>query len=564
MKVVIIGGVAGGATAAARLRRLDESAEIVVLERGGYVSYANCGLPYYLGGVIKERSKLLLQTPESFRRRFNVDVRVKNEALEILRDKKQVRVRRLQDGSEYFESYDKLVYCPGAKALRPPFMQEDARIFTLRTVEDTFAIDDCIKTDDVKSAVVVGGGFIGLEAAENLTERGIKVTLVQLEDQVMLPFDYDMACILHSKLREKGIDLRLSGKVTSLRGEGGGIVAEIEGKGCVRADIALAAVGVAPETDLARKAGLSLGIRGAVLVDAHMRTSDPDIYASGDAVQVKNCVTGKDTLVPLAGPANRQGRIAADNIAGIASVYKGAQGSSVMKLFELTAASTGLSERAAREAGYAADSALLFSPDHATYYPGAKNMTLKVVFDRADGRILGAQAVGFGGTEKRIDVLATAIRAGFTAEELTELDLCYAPPYSSAKDPVNMAGYVIGNILRGTVRQHTWKDVEKLADDENALFLDVQTRGEYDAAHLAGAINIPVDELRGRMGELDKGKTIYVNCYSGLRSYIACRMLSANGFKCSNLAGGIRFYKVVAEGGAYDEVSRHLCGMANV
>ena len=564
MKVVIIGGVAGGATAAARLRRLDETAEIVVLERGGYVSYANCGLPYYLGGVIKERSKLLLQTPESFRRRFNVDVRVKNEVLEILRDKKQVRVRRLQDGSEYFESYDKLVYCPGAKALRPPFMQEDARIFTLRTVEDTFAIDDCIKTKDVKSAVVVGGGFIGLEAAENLTERGIKVTLVQLEDQVMLPFDYDMACILHSKLREKGIDLRLSGKVTSLRGEESGVVAEIEGKGCVKADIALAAVGVAPETDLAKKAGLSLGIKGAVLVDAHMRTSDPDIYAAGDAVQVKNCVTGKDSLVPLAGPANKQGRIAADNIAGIASVYKGAQCSSVMKLFELTAASTGLSERAAREAGYAAESALLFSPDHATYYPGAKNITLKVVFDRADGRILGAQAVGFGGTEKRIDVLATAIRAGFTAEELTELDLCYAPPYSSAKDPVNMAGYVIGNILRGTVRQHTWKDVEKLADDENALFLDVQTRGEYDAAHLAGAINIPVDELRGRMNELDKGKTIYVNCYSGLRSYIACRMLSANGFKCSNLAGGIRFYKVVAEGGAYDEVSRHLCGMANV
>lgn len=563
MKVVIIGGVAGGATAAARLRRLNEEAEIVVLERGGYVSYANCGLPYYIGGVIRERAKLLLQTPESFKRRFNVDVRVKNEAVEILRDQKQVRVRRTEDGSEYSESYDKLIYSPGARALRPPFIQEDVRIFTLRTVEDTFAIDDHIKASGAKSAVVVGGGFIGLEAAENLVERGIKVTLVQLEDQVMLPFDYDMACILHSKLREKGIDLCLSGKVASLRGEESGVVAEIENKGSVRADIALVAVGVAPETELAEKAGLALGVRGAVLVDAHMRTSDPDIYAVGDAVQVKNYVTGKDSLVPLAGPANKQGRIAADNIAGVASVYKGAQGSSVMKLFELTAASTGLSERAAREAGYAADSALLFSPDHATYYPGAKNMTLKVVFDRTDGRILGAQAVGFGGTEKRIDVLATAIRAGFTAEDLTELDLCYAPPYSSAKDPVNMAGYVIGNILRGTVRQHTWKDVEKLAKDDNALFLDVQTRGEYEAAHLAGAVNIPVDELRARMGELDKSKTVYVNCYSGLRSYIACRMLSANGYRCSNLAGGIRFYKVVAEGGVYDEVSRHLCGMKN-
>lgn len=563
MKVVIIGGVAGGATAAARLRRLDERAEIVVLERGGYVSYANCGLPYYIGGVIRERAKLLLQTPESFKRRFRVDVRVQNEAIEIMPAVKQVRVRRLADGSEYVESYDKLIYAPGAKALRPPFVGQDERIFTLRTVEDTFAIDDYFKARAPQRAVVVGGGFIGIEAAENLVERGIGVTLIQLEDQVMLPFDYDMACILHSKLREKGIDLRLASKVISLRGDADGIAAEIEGKEPAWADFAILAVGVTPETELAKKAGLALGMKGAVLVDAHMRTSDADIYAVGDAVQVKNFVTGADALVPLAGPANKQGRIAADNIAGIASVYKGAQGSSVMKLFDLTAACTGLNERSARQAGRAADSALLFSPDHATYYPGAKNMTLKVIFDRADGKILGAQAIGFGGTEKRIDVLAAAIRAGFTAEDLTELDLCYAPPYSSAKDPVNMAGYVIGNLLGGPVRQHTWKDVEKIAADEGAVLLDVQTRGEYEAAHLNGAVNIPVDELRGRMNELDKSKTIYVNCYSGLRSYIACRMLTANGFQCSNLAGGIRFYKVVAEGGGYDEVSRHLCGIKN-
>ena len=563
MKVVIIGGVAGGATAAARLRRLDERVEIVVLERGGYVSYANCGLPYYIGGVIRERAKLLLQTPESFKRRFRVDVRVQNEAIEIMPAVKQVRVRRLADGSEYVESYDKLIYAPGAKALRPPFVGQDERIFTLRTVEDTFAIDDYIKARAPQRAVVVGGGFIGIEAAENLVERGIGVTLIQLEDQVMLPFDYDMACILHSKLREKGIDLRLASKVISLRGDADGIAAEIEGKEPARADFAILAVGVTPETELAKKAGLALGMKGAVLVDAHMRTSDADIYAVGDAVQVKNFVTGADALVPLAGPANKQGRIAADNIAGIASVYKGAQGSSVMKLFDLTAACTGLNERSARQAGRAADSALLFSPDHATYYPGAKNMTLKVIFDRADGKILGAQAIGFGGTEKRIDVLAAAIRAGFTAEDLTELDLCYAPPYSSAKDPVNMAGYVIGNLLGGLVRQHTWKDVEKIAADEGAVLLDVQTRGEYEAAHLNGAVNIPVDELRGRMNDLDKSKTIYVNCYSGLRSYIACRMLTANGFQCSNLAGGIRFYKVVAEGGGYDEVSRHLCGIKN-
>ncbi len=561
MKVVIIGGVAGGATAAARLRRLDEKAEIVILERGGYVSYANCGLPYYIGGVIRERAKLLLQTPQSFKRRFNVDVRVRHEAVKILPTQKQVVVRRVEDGSEYTETYDKLIFAPGAKALRPPFAGEGDAIFTLRTVEDTFAIDDYIKDRAPRRALVIGGGFIGLEAAENLTERGIGVTLIQLEEQVMLPFDYDMACILHAKLREKGIDLRLLSKVTSLKEKEGTVTATIEGGETVKADLAVLAVGVAPETALAADAGLALGMRGAVLVDPHMRTSDPDIYAAGDAVQVKNFVTGQDALIPLAGPANKQGRIAADNIAGIPSVFKGSSASSVMKLFELTAASTGLCERAALAAGYAADSALLFSPDHASYYPGAKNMTLKVVFDRADGRILGAQAVGPAGVEKRMDVLATAVRARMTAEDLTELDLCYAPPYSSAKDPVNMAGYVIGNILSGRVRQHTWKDVQKLAGDPGVLLLDVQTKGEYDAAHLEGAVNIPVDELRERMGELDKGKTICVNCYSGLRSYIACRMLAANGFRCSNLAGGIRFYKVVAEGGPYDEVSRHLCGI---
>lgn len=561
MKVVIIGGVAGGATAAARLRRLDESAEIVVLERGGYVSYANCGLPYYLGGVIRDRAKLLLQTPESFRRRFNVDVRVHNEAVAILREQKQVRVRRAEDGGEYLESYDKLIYAPGAKAVRPPFVGQSARVFTLRTVEDTFAVDDFLRERRPRRALVVGGGFIGLETAENLAERGISVTLVQLEDQVMPPFDYDMACILHAKLREKGIDLRLRSRVTSLRDEGEGVRADIEGGAAVSADFALVAVGVAPETELAAAAGLELGLRGAVVVDEHMRTSDPDIYAVGDAAQVKNAVTGQLALVPLAGPANRQGRVAADNVAGIAGVYRGAQGSSVMKLFELTAASTGLSVRAARAAGFAADSVLLFSPDHATYYPGAKNMTLKVVYDRTDGRILGAQAVGFGGTEKRMDVLATAVRAGLTADDLTALDLCYAPPYSSAKDPVNMAGYVIGNVLRGLVRQHGWEDVPAISQREDAVLLDVQTPGEFAQAHLRGAVNIPVDELRARLGELDRGKTVYVNCYSGLRSYIACRILAANGFSCSNLAGGIRFYKVVAEGGGYDEAPRHLCGL---
>ena len=561
MKVVIVGGVAGGATAAARLRRLDESAEIVVFERGGYVSYANCGLPYYIGGVIRDRAKLTLQTPESFRRRFNVDVRVRSEVVEIARAEKKVRVREAEGGREYWESYDKLVYAPGAAAIRPAFVGEGDRIFTLRTMEDTFRLDDFLRAASPARALVVGGGFIGIETAENLAERGVRVTLVQMEDQVMLPFDYDMACILRAQLLGKGIDLRLASKVTDLRQAGDEVTAQIENASPVTADFAMLAIGVLPETSLAAAAGLTLGRKGAVVVDEHMRTSDPDIYAAGDAVQVCDAVTGAPSLVPLAGPANKQGRIAADNIAGIPSVYRGAQGSSVLKVFDMTAAATGLSERAARDAGLDADSALLFSPEHASYYPGGRNMTLKVVYERAGGRILGAQCIGFGGVEKRVDVLAAAVRAKMTAEDLTDLDLCYAPPYSSAKDPVNMAGYVIGNIRAGIVRQHTWQDVPALAADPNVLFLDVQTPPEYAAAHIDGAVNIPVDELRSRLGELDKSKTICVNCYSGLRSYIACRILSANGFACSNLAGGIRFYAVVAQGGGYDGVARHLCGL---
>ena len=561
MKVVIVGGVAGGATAAARLRRLDEGAEIVVFERGGYVSYANCGLPYYIGGVIRDRAKLTLQTPESFRRRFNVDVRVRSEVVEIARAEKKVRVREAEGGREYWESYDKLVYAPGAAAIRPAFVGEGDRIFTLRTMEDTFRLDDFLRAASPARALVVGGGFIGIETAENLAERGVRVTLVQMEDQVMLPFDYDMACILRAQLLGKGIDLRLNSKVTDLRQAGDAVTAQIENASPVTADFAMLAIGVLPETSLAAAAGLTLGRKGAVVVDEHMRTSDPDIYAAGDAVQVCDAVTGAPSLVPLAGPANKQGRIAADNIAGIPSVYRGAQGSSVLKVFDMTAAATGLSERAARAAGLDADSALLFSPEHASYYPGGRNMTLKVVYERAGGRILGAQCIGFGGVEKRVDVLATAVRAKMTAEDLTDLDLCYAPPYSSAKDPVNMAGYVIGNIRAGIVRQHTWQDVPALAADPNVLFLDVQTPPEYAAAHIDGAVNIPVDELRSRLGELDKSKTICVNCYSGLRSYIACRILSANGFACSNLAGGIRFYAVVAQGGGYDGVARHLCGL---
>lgn len=561
MKVVIIGGVAGGATAAARLRRLDEAAEIIIFERGGYVSYANCGLPYYIGGVIKDRKKLTLQTPESFQRRFRIDVRIHSEVTEILREQKQVRVRETETGREYLESYDTLVYSPGAKPIEPPFAEKNDRTFTLRSVEDTYRIDDFLNENSVRSALVIGGGFIGLEAAENLVHRGISVTLLQLENQVMAPFDYDMACILHAHMKEKGIDLRLENKVTSLKKKGDGVVAEIEGKEPVSADMALLAIGVLPETELARSAGLELGIKGAVVVDERMRTSDSSIYAVGDAVQIQNRVSKERALVPLAGPANKQGRIAADNICGIPSVYHGAQGSSVMKLFDLTAACTGLNERSAKAAGIEAASVLLFLPSHATYYPGARNLTLKVLYEKKSGRILGAQAIGFEGVEKRVDVMAVAIAANMCAQDLEELDLCYAPPYSSAKDPVNMAGYVIENIRSGIVLQHEWKDMERIIRDENAVLLDVQTRQEFNESHFEGAVNIPVDELRERVSELDKKKMIYVNCYSGLRSYIACRILTGLGYRCSNLAGGMRFYEVVAEGGGYDNILRYSCGI---
>lgn len=558
MKVVIIGGVAGGATAAARLRRLDEEAQIVVLERSGFVSYANCGLPYYVGGVIKDRKKLTLQTPQSFKDRFNVDVRVHSEAVEILRAEKKVRVRDLESGKEYLESYDKLIYSPGARAVRPPFAIEHPRVFTLRTVEDTFRLDDFLTRESPATALVAGGGFIGIETAENLSRRGVRVTLVQLEDQVMPPFDRDMAALLHAELRQKGIELSLGAGVTALRPDGEGLVADIAGRPSVRASMVLLAVGVVPDTALAQAAGLATGARGAVVVDEHMRTSDPDIYAVGDAVLVRNFGTGAPANVPLAGPANKQGRIAADNVAGLDSVYRGAQGSSVVKVFDLTAASTGLNARAAQAAGFDFSQVVLFSPDHATYYPGARNMTLKVLFSRADGRILGAQAIGYSGVEKRIDVLATAIRGGMTADDLAALDLCYAPPFSSAKDPVNMAGYVIGNILAGRLKEHGWQDIPALIES-GAQLLDVQTAEEYAEAHFPGAVNIPVDSLRARIGELDASRPVYVNCYSGLRSYIACRILAAKGFDCSNLSGGMRFYRAVAEGSA-DGTPRHLCG----
>lgn len=563
MKVLIIGGVAGGATAAARLRRLDEQAEIIILERSGYISYANCGLPYYVGGVITKKEALTLQTPQSFWNRFRIQVRVRHEALSIDREKKTVKVRRLDDGTEYQESYDKLILTPGAKPVKPPLKGVDLpEVFTLRNVEDTYRMDEFIQSRQPKTAVVVGGGFIGLELAENLLARGIQVTLLERLNQVMTPIDYDMACGVHAYLRGKGLDLQLKVGVTGLEKQGEMILVHREGQEPIAADFVVMAVGVAPDTVLAKSAGLTLGIKDAIVTDTHMRTSDPDIYAAGDAVEVRNYVSGERALVSLAGPANKQGRIIADNLCGIPSEFQGAQGSSVVKLFDMTVASTGLNEKQAQQAGISYDKVVTFSASHATYYPGATNMTVKTLFEKDTGKVIGAQIVGMEGVDKRIDVFATAIRGGMTTADLEELELAYAPPYSSAKDPVNMAGFLAENVRSGLVAQHHWYDMERIQQDPDAILLDVRMDSEYARGHMPGTVHIPLDSLRERVGELDPNKMIYVNCQSGLRSYVACRILSQLGFRCSNFSGGYRFYELVVRDCGYDQEPKHPCGIA--
>lgn len=560
MKVVIVGGVAGGATAAARLRRLDENAQIIIIERSGYISYANCGLPYYIGEEIKEKSALTLQTPQSFYNRFRIDARVKQEVIKINRDEKTVVIRRIDDGEEYTESYDKLILSPGAKPVIPPLPGIDnEKIMTVRTVEDTFKVYDYIENNSPKKAVVAGGGFIGLETAENLLKRGIDVTLIERSTHVMPPFDEDMAAIMHNCIKDNGIDLRVNTSVTGFNENGGKIEVSIDNGESINADMVIMSVGVTPESTLAKRAGLETGIRGAIAVNTNMLTSDENIYAVGDAVEVNHYVSGKKTLIALAGPANKQGRIAADNICGIKSEYKGSQGSSVLKLFNMTAAATGMNNKATADSGYDYDNVILTSASHATYYPGATNMTVKVTFEKKTGKILGAQIVGYDGVDKRIDVLATAIRANMTAFDLTDLDLAYAPPYSSAKDPVNMAGYAIENILTGKVNQVHWSQVLNNSDDD--VILDTRTDMEYAMGNIPTAIHIPVDSLRERMGEIPKDKKIYVYCQSGLRSYIACRILKQNGYTCYNVSGGYGFYSNVVKGSCLEAEGTGPCGL---
>ena len=564
MKVVIVGGVAGGATAAARIRRLDEQAEIVVFERSGFISYANCGLPYYIGGVIEDPEELTLQTPESFFSRFRVAMRVRHEVTAIHPDKKTVSVTNLETGEAFEESYDKLILSPGAKPTQPrlPGVGLD-RLFTLRTVEDTFRIKEYIDRNHPKSAVLAGGGFISLELAENLRELGMEVTIVQRPKQLMNPFDPDMASFIHSEMRRHGVKLALGHTVEGFEEKNGGVDVLLKDEVPLHADMVVLAIGVSPDTHLAQEAGLELGVKGSIVVNDRMETSVPDIYAVGDAVQVRHFVTGQDVLLSLAGPANKQGRIAADNICGGDSHYTGSQGSSVIKVFDMTAASTGVNETNARKAGLDVDTVILSPMSHAGYYPGGKVMTMKVVFEKEIYRLLGAQIVGYEGVDKRIDVLAIAIRAGLKATELKDLDLAYAPPYSSAKDPVNMAGFMIENISNGVLKQWHLADADNLPRDGNVTLLDTRTVEEFTLGHIDGFANIPVDELRERLDELDKGKPVYVICQSGLRSYIACRILAGNGFECYNFSGGFRFYDAVMNDRCLIE-SATACGMDKV
>ena len=541
MKTLIIGGVAGGASAAARLRRLREKDEIVMLERGEYVSFANCGLPYFIGGVITDKSKLTLQTPESFKARFNIDVRVQSEAVKIDPAQKTVAVKDLKTGEIYNESYDNLILSPGAEPVKPNIEGADASfVFTLRNIPDTLKIKDFINEKQPRDAVVVGGGYIGLEMAENLKEAGLNVTVAELSEHLIPSLDFDMAADVHRYLKSKGINLLLNNGVKAIKD--GRVVLN---RGEVKADMVIMSAGVKPETRLARECGIPLNGRGSIIVDSHMRTGVPDIYAVGDAVEVRDFITGQPVFVPLAGPANKQGRIAADNIAGIPSEYTGTQGSAVIKLFDMTAGATGLNEKGAAAMGLDYDKTYIYSASHASYYPGGANMSIKALWDRKTLKLLGAQIVGFDGVDKRLDVLAACIRLGAKITDLTRLELCYAPPFGSAKDPVNMLGFTAENIVTGKVKQFFWHDVANLPRDGSVTLLDVRTPLEVSRGKIDGFINIPVDSLRERINEIPADKPVYVHCHSGLRSYIACRILSGLGYDCYNLAGGWRLYESV-------------------
>ncbi len=557
MKICIVGGVAGGASAACRLRRLSEEAEVVLFEKGEYVSYANCGLPYYIGGEVTEKADLLVAKPELLRNRFRIDVRTGSEVTEIHRDRKTVTVKEAS-GKTYEESYDKLLLSPGGepKKLRIPGADLPG-VFTLRTVPDTLEIDRFLTESKAASAVVAGGGFIGLEMAENLRKRGLTVTVAEFAGQIMAPLDPEMTAPLEAELKSHGVTLLLHAGVASVAQEAGGLRVTLTDGTELSTGMLLMSVGVVPESALAAAAGLALGVGNSIAVDGQFRTNDPDIYAVGDAVAVRNMLTGAETLLPLAGPANREGRAAAANLlGGSETIGKGVQGSSVVRVFSLTAASTGLNEKQANAGGIPYGKTYIHPQSHASYYPGAKPLAMKLLFGQ-DGKVLGAQAVGAEGVEKRIDVIATAIRLGATVYDLEELELCYAPPYSSAKDPVNMLGFTAANILKGDMPVFY---AEQLADidPEKAAFLDVRTPAEVANGKIPGFSNIPLDSLRERLSELDRSKPVYVTCQVGLRGYLAVRILLQNGFTAYNLSGGYKTYQMV-QGATELKAEPYLC-----
>jgi len=542
-KVIIVGGVAGGASAAARLRRLDETAEIILIEKGEHISFANCGLPYYIGEVIKEKDKLLVQTPQKMKQRFNIDVRVNNKVTKIDPENRTVEILNIVENKVYTETYDKLILSPGAEPIKPRLSGiESAKIFTLRNIPDTYRIKDYVDEAHPKRAIIVGAGFIGLEVAENLHQRGVNVTVVELADHVIGPLDFEMAAIVHQHLKVKDVELYLKDAVEAFEDNGANISVKLSSGRILKADMVIMGIGVKPEAQLAAAAGLTIGKTGGIFVDEYLQTSNADIYAVGDAIEVKDFVSGNQALIPLAGPANKQGRIAANNICGLKEKFEGTQGTSIVKIFDLTVAVSGNSERILKRNGIEYEKSFTHTASHASYYPGAIPMSIKLLFGKNDGKLLGAQIVGYDGVDKRIDVISTAMRAGMTVFDLEKLELSYAPPYSSAKDPVNIAGFTAANIIKKDSIIFHWDEVAGI-DLKTGMLVDVREPQEFQLGTLTGAINIPLDEIRTRTTELSKDKTIYLFCAVGLRGYLAGRILMQKGYNdVRNLSGGYKLY----------------------
>ncbi|MCF7927671.1 MAG: FAD-dependent oxidoreductase [Spirochaetales bacterium] len=549
MKIVIVGGVAGGASTAARLRRLDEDAQIIMFERGEYVSYANCGLPYYLGGTITDRERLFVQNPEKFKKNYNIEVRIRSEVEQIDREKKEITVKNLESGEEYSESYDKLVLSPGAEPIRPPIpgIKEEG-IFTLRNVPDTDRIREFLDQKKPKRAVIVGAGYIGLEMAENLHNRGIFVTIVEMSDQVMNVLDYEMASLVHQHLKTKKVEFYLNDAVSSFNRRNNRLEVTLNSGKSLNTDLVILSIGVRPDSSLAKDAGLDTGERGGIVVDNFMATKDPDIYALGDAVEMANPITGIPGAIPLAGPANKQGRIVGDNIIfGNRKTFAGAIGTAIARVFDITVATTGVSEKALKKAGMNYTSSIIHSSAHAGYYPNAMPVTIKTIFNPDDGRLYGSQIVGYEGVDKRIDLFASVLRIGGSVFNLEELEHAYAPPYSSAKDPINYAGFVAENIVNGLSRHIHWKQLLEM-DERKIFLLDVRTREENELGTIEGAVNIPMDEIRGRIDEIPRDKSIIVFCQVGLRGYQVERVLRQRGFEdIYNLSGGYKTYEFVTQ-----------------